>query len=254
MSALFYIPNYLTHPGGGYSPSILHLAGNIVFGLSFWRVGDLSLWYVPATLALYLIAPAYMQLIRRHPVYRWLPVMAVLWCVIVQWVRLVHDSVGHLEIFWSRVPVFLIGINFGQYVKAKAQLDGASIWMVLLLFVSTFVTCLYLEQVTHGRFPLYVERMIYIPFTVTTILMLNRLFRRTPRWFNGVFRLVGSLSLEAYLIHLHFVLVYVERHHLGYWPTALLTIVITLPLAWMLHLTVSKVTGRMANSLQKPHS
>lgn len=252
LSSLFYVTDYLSHPGGGYSPNIVHLVCNIAFGLSFWRIGDLSFWYVPATLVLYAIAPAYMQLIRRHPVYRWLPIVAVLWCVIVQWVMPVHHAVGHLEIFWSRVPVFLIGINFGTYVKSKAQLDGASIWMVLLLFVSTLATCLYLEQVTHGRFPLYVERMIYIPFTVTCILMLNRVFRRTPGWFNAAFRTVGALSLEAYLIHLHFVLVLIERHHLGYWPTALLTIIITVPLAWMLHWIVAKIADRAEKQLIKP--
>jgi peptidoglycan/LPS O-acetylase OafA/YrhL len=76
--------------------------------------------------------------------------------------------------------------------------------------------------------------MIYIPFTITLILMLNRVFRRTPRWFNSFCAFFGALSLEAYLIHDHFVMAYLIPHHLGYWPTALLTIVITIPLAWVL--------------------
>jgi peptidoglycan/LPS O-acetylase OafA/YrhL len=92
----------------------------------------------------------------------------------------------------------------------------------------------YLEQVTHGRFPLFVERMIYIPFTITLILMLNRVFRRTPKWFNRFCAFFGALSLEAYLIHDHFVMANITPYHLGYWLTALLTIVITIPLAWVL--------------------
>ena len=95
--------------------------------------------------------------------------------------------------------------------------------------------CLYLEQVRHGQFPLFVERMLYIPFTVTAVMVLNRLFRRTPRFFNAFCSFVGGVSLEAYLIHIHFVMCYVEQRHLGYWPTFLVTVAITLPLAWLLH-------------------
>ena len=241
----FYIPLYVNHHGGGYSRNVFDLVANITVGWSFWRMDDLNFWYIPATMALYLVAPFYMRLIIRHPIYRWLPMVCILWCIIVQWVAPIHHAVGHLEIFWSRVPIFLIGVNFGGAVQRKERLDGASIWMIILLFLSTFGTTLWLEQVTHGRFPLYVERMIYIPFTVTTILMLNRVFRRTPQWFNRGFRLVGALSLEAYLIHLHFVMCYIEPLHLGYWPTFLLTVAITLPLAWLLHHAIDFVVKRM---------
>ena len=45
---------------------------------------------------------------------------------------------------------------------------------------------------------------------------------------------LGGLSLEIYLIHNHFVMHYLMPYHLGYWPTALLTTLLTLPLAWLL--------------------
>ena len=56
---------------------------------------------------------------------------------------------------------------------------------------------------------------------------------------------MGALSLEAYLIHLHFVMCYIEPLHLGYWPTFLLTVAITLPLAWLLHHAIDFVVKRM---------
>ena len=147
---------------------------------------------------------------------------------------MVHQAVGHIEIFWSRVPIFFIGINCGELVRKQTKIDGAGIWMILTIFLATFSSCVYLEQISHGRFPLFVERMIYIPFTITLIMMLNRVFRRTPRWFNSFCAFFGALSLEAYLIHDHFVMTYLIPYHLGYWLTALLTIVITIPLAWAL--------------------
>jgi peptidoglycan/LPS O-acetylase OafA/YrhL len=244
MATAHYLPQFLSGQGG-YSRNALDLAANILFNWSFWRADDLAFWYVPAIMMLYCFAPFYMMLIRRHPLYRWLPVLMMVWCVAVQWVAPIHEAVGHIEIFWSRVPIFFIGINAGDYVMRQVRLDGAAIFMIVATFALSFGLCIYLEQQLHGRFPLFIERMVYIPLTVSGIMLLNRLFRRTPQAFNRFCRLVGALSLEAYLIHIHFVLHYIEPHHLGYWPTALLTIVITLPLAWLLNRLVGLITQKL---------
>lgn len=240
MATAYYLPMFLSGHGG-YSRNVPDLVANILFNWSFWRADDLAFWYIPAIMMLYCFAPFYMMLIKRHPLYRWLPVLMMLWCVAVQWVAPIHQAVGHLEIFWSRVPIFFIGINAGDYVMRKVKVDGMALPLIWLAFLSSFALCIYLEQQLHGHFPLFIERMVYIPLTISGILLLNRLFRRTPQLFNRFCRLVGALSLEAYLIHIHFVLVYIEPYRLGYWPTALLTIVITLPLAWLLNRIIEKV-------------
>ena len=229
MASLYYIPRFDWAQG-----DYLDLIGDITINWDFWLHDELTFWYIPAIMMLYLWAPPYMRLIQQHPVYRWMPVLMILWCIWVQWIAPLHQVFGHIEIFWSRVPIFFIGINCGELVRRETKIDGAGIWMILFLFLATFSSCFYLEQVTHGRFPLFVERMIYIPFTITLILMLNRVFRRTPKWFNRFCAFFGALSLEAYLIHDHFVLTYITPYNLGYWSTALLTIVITIPLAWLL--------------------
>ena len=170
----------------------------------------------------------------------------IMWCILVQWVTPIHHAVGHLEIFWSRVPIFFIGINMGEMVRQRQTVDGAGIWLIIIMFIMSFASSIFLEQVRHGQFPLFVERMLYIPLTLTTILMLNRVFRRTPNWFNTAFRWVGALSLESYLIHIHFVLNYIPRPF-SYWTTFLLCLVITLPLAWLL----SKVSAFISSRLDK---
>lgn len=240
IACLFYIPRFQ----GGDTWAWVNLFGEISINWGFWLHDELNFWYIPATMMLYLFAPGYMELIKRHPIYRWLPVVMVMWCILVEYVTPIHQAVGHLEIFWSRVPIFFIGINMGQYVKEKATLPGSSVGLLFLTFAMTFGTCLYLEQVRHGQFPLFVERMLYIPFTITAILVLNRVFRRTPRWFNNFCKLVGAVSLEAYLIHIHFVLCYVEPYRLGYWPTFLITVAITMPLAWLLHKLIDMAVRR----------
>ena len=240
---LFYIPRF----EGGDLWAWVDLVGDISINWDFWLHDELNFWYIPATMMLYLFAPGYMELIKRHPIYRWLPVVMIMWCILVQYVTPIHHAVGHLEIFWSRVPIFFIGINMGEMVRQRQSLDGTSIWMIWIMFLMTLTSSIFLEQERHGMFPLFLERMLYIPLTITSILLLNRIFRRTPQWFNRGFIFVGALSLEAYLIHIHFVLHYIEKYHWGYWPTFLVCIAITLPAAWLL----SKTAGWISRQISK---
>ena len=245
VATIFYLSDYL---GPHYfSTSLVDLIGDITINWGFWVQDELSFWYIPAIMVFYLFAPFYMKLIIKHPIYRWLPVAMIMWCISVQYVTPLHDTIGHLEIFWSRVPIFFIGINCGEMVRQKKTLDGASIWMVILIFVMALGSSIFLEQQLHGQFPIYIERMLYIPLTVTGVLLLNRVFRRMPKWFNHAFSFVGTLSLEIYLIHLHFVLVYIEPLKWAYWPTFLACVAITLPLAWILH----KVIEMTLNKIEK---
>ena len=243
VATAFYMPDYLG--ARRFSRSLVDLIGDITINWDFWLHDELTFWYVPAIMALYLVAPWYMRLVQSRPIYRWLPLLMVIWCVMVQWVLPIHHAVGHIEIFWSRGPIFFIGINFGEMVRTRRHLPGEAVWLLLITFLMTFGTCLYLEQVRHGHFPLFVERMLYIPFTVCTVLVMNRIFRRMPQWVNSSFRFVGALSLEAYLIHIHFVLVYVQPYHLGYWLTFLVTVAITLPIAWLLQRLIGLLTARL---------
>ena len=243
VAGVFYGADYLGQRR--FSTGIIDLIGDVTVNWDFWLHDELTFWYVPAIMMLYLFAPHYMRLITRHPVYRWLPLLMVVWCVMVQWVLPIHRAVGHIEIFWSRVPIFFIGINMGRSVKEQRTLEGSALWLLLLAFAMTFGASVYLEQVSHGRFPLFVERMLYIPFTVTGVLLLNYVFRRMPQCVNRFLRLVGALSLEVYLLHVQFVLLHIEPYRLGYWLTFLLTVAITLPLAWLLQTTLNYATRKI---------
>lgn len=242
VATLFYLPDYLG--GRKFSSSLLDLIGDITINWDFWIHAELTFWYIPATLMLYVFAPCYMKLIRKHPIYRWLVVAMMAWCIIVQYITPVHEVLGHLEIFWSRVPIFFIGINCGEWVRQKHRLEASSLWLILLLFAMSFASCVYLEQNLHGRFPLFLERMLYIPMTLTGILLLNRAFSLASGWLLRGLTFIGSLSLEVYLIHAHFVLPHLERLGLIYWAKAFGCIVISLPLAWMLQHALAFILKR----------
>lgn len=241
MATLFYLPDYLGPRK--YSSSFADLLGDILINKDFWLHDELTFWYIPATMALYIIAPFYMRLLRRNRDCCWTAALMMLWCVAVQWVSPVHEAVGHIEIFWSRVPIFLIGINIGSLVMERRRVEGSAAWLVLAAFLASLATCMYLEQTLHGRFPLFIERMLYIPLTVSFCLLTPLLLEKSPQWLLRAVAWIGGLSLEIYLIHCHFVMKQVQQLHAGYWLTALLTLCATLPLAWLLH--------RMAAAVQR---
>jgi peptidoglycan/LPS O-acetylase OafA/YrhL len=229
VSSAYYLQRFNFETG-----DYLDLLLDITVNWGFWLHDELTFWYVPAIMMLYLWAPFYMKLIARHPVFRWLPVLMVCWCVVVQWVTPIHQAVGHIEIFWSRVPIFFLGINCGELVRQDHRIEPAGRWLVWLTLLMTASACIWLEQMRHGRFPLFAERMVYIPLTVSLLLLLCDFFRIAPAWCNRACVFLGGISLEIYLIHNHFVMSYLTPYHLGYWPTALLTTLLTLPLAWLL--------------------
>jgi peptidoglycan/LPS O-acetylase OafA/YrhL len=65
MASLYYIPIYCKSK----TQTLIDLIGDISINWDFWIRDELTFWYIPATMMLYMIAPFYMELIRRHPVY-----------------------------------------------------------------------------------------------------------------------------------------------------------------------------------------
>ena len=242
VASLYYVPRFLQGAKG--TKEMIDLAGDVLVNWDFWLHDELTFWYIPATMMLYLFAPAYVKLVSRHPVYRWLPVLMMVWCVAVQWVVPLHNAVGHIEIFWSRVPIFFIGINCGAMVKQGQSLSAQSVWLLVAAVVLSLGVDIYLEQTRHGLFPLFIGRMLYIPATFSLVLLLSNWLTAVPQVIKRALRLVGMVSLEMYLLHVHFVLVRVQSMQWGYWGTFLACFAITLPLAWLLNKRMEKLTKR----------
>ena len=194
-STAFYLPDYLGPRR--FSSSLPDLIGDITVNWDFWIHDELTFWYIPATLMLYLWAPWFMRLVMRNRWWSLLPVLMMAWCVAVQYLPPVHHAVGPLEI--------------------------------------TLALCIALEQTVHGRFPIFLERMLYIPLTLAATLWLCHYLHCLPQRVAAALAFVGGISLEIYLLHCHFILKYIEPLALSYWPTALLCLAITIPLAWLIH-------------------
>ena len=63
----------------------------------------------------------------------------------------------------------------------KRTLEKGSIWMIVIIFAMSLWLCLQLEYIGHRRFPLFMERIVYIPLTVTALLLECKLIAVMPR-------------------------------------------------------------------------
>ena len=236
-----------------YNHRPLYTLGELLFGYGFWQRDELAFWFIPAILVLYLVTPFILELQRRYKAARWLFLLAIAWCFAVQYVPAIHAAVGHLEIFWSRVPIFLLGLTLPTWmspaeIKKEKIKDGtppqqekhikySSPWgrlggVLLLLF------CIWLEQTHHGQFPIFYERLLYIPIVLAWVLLTPPLFRRLPALLLRALAWIGGISLECYLLHVQIVMMVIMRPHihapLHYWTYAIISIALTLPLAKLL--------------------
>lgn len=231
VAGFHYIGQYIQEVG--YSSNIAELIGNLAINWTFWLYGDLAFWFVPAILALYVLAPFYMMLIRQHPIYQWLPVLMLVWCFAVEYVPDLRKEFFRMAIFWQRMPIFFLGINMAETIRNKKSVEQAGWWFFVLLFVSSTAAAIYFEQTCHGRMPLLVIRLLYIPMTITGMLLLARLFAVCPNWLNCGLRFVGTISLECYLIHEEFVLPYIKQLDWNFWLLFVVLLAGTLPLSWV---------------------
>lgn len=241
IAAVFYGWDVYLNGFAGKSSGVLPLLGNILFGLSFWQHTDLTFWFVPAILALYVIAPWYMRLISRFPSWRILPLAAVVFCFFINYDPWVHHALGHLEIFFSRVPVFLLGINAGNIVLRGRDMPKAVLPTVLLTLLS-LVMCLEMEGHLKYHFPLFLERMMYIPLSTGLLLLLGGGLKRLPKRAFAALKFVGGISLEVYLVHVEFVLKPLQKCGFGYWMQFFIIIAVSLPVAWGLNRLSKRIT------------
>lgn len=231
VASAFYIWQYPSHR---YSRDIIDLCGDILINWDFWLHDELTFWYVPAIMVLYTVAPLFLMAIRKDRNWAWTVVLMMLWCCAVEWVTPIHQAVGHIEIFWSRVPIFFIGIACGNMVKSKCCISGSTFWLLIVMAVASLLMSWWLEQYRHGQFPLFVERMIYIPLTVSGCLLMATAMTKMPQRLLGLLSYVGGLSLEIYLIHSNFFLTLARPLRLGYWMTAIVVLACSIPTAWLL--------------------
>jgi hypothetical protein len=167
-----------------------------VTSLNFWINGRLTTWYLSSLLLMQLLTPAFIKQWKKHTAVGPLTISVVLLiCLVITYTPVLDESLGHLLVFFYRIPAYLIGLFIGRRICESRSVISISVPLVFItlsvsagiLFISSGLTPLYLRWV--------LRYAVYLPISLAICCIVTRL----PD--NKVFHHFGTNSLEIFLLH-----------------------------------------------------
>ena len=206
-------------------------------------------WYVPALLMFYLLAPFYVRWLRRCRSGFLLTLCTFPVSYVLSFWALRSGTMAYLADFLLRLPAFAVGCLLGRLLtEERSGEDRALLWGGLGA-IGLLVAYVQLKGLYYVSY-CYVITAVMVPLCVLLCLILRRL----PQIVRRFLRLIGTYSLEIYLIN---VIVTVEAPNLvgwmgsgGYLVYYPLGFVVTIPLAVGLHKALDEVVPRLERLLR----
>lgn len=186
---------------------LIELARKILF-IDFLFVSVNSiLWFVPAIVFFYLFFPAFYRAFNYFKnTYVFMLFSFALWFLFA--VGFSEFIRGDLYSVINRIPIFLLGVFFGWFIREKDCRFNA---LHLLGLICSFSVGLYLSYLTSykGLFLLVPISNCFIPtflLTLPTILFAAKVFSLFDKFLLGsyivkAFSFFGKISLELYCMH-----------------------------------------------------
>jgi len=211
------------------------------------------LWFVPAILLFYLIAPVYYFriLVRsKHPAR--ITAFFILAAAVFGIVLLMGLDDSY-SIILFRLPVFLLGFRWG---KMAADGESFSSKSHLLWSIAAIVAILLNHLIRTGRIPadyLSFAFLLNLPIAAALVLWTTRFFLILPRCFskeNPFLRLLafyGGISLEFYCVHEYLYFLCTQESVLRafpFLPPQLLCLLLSTAAAWLMHRLLKPLTAR----------
>lgn len=210
-------------------------------------------WFVPAIITLYLAFPLYYKLLSKAKSKLLFTSLAI-----TVWFLLTLLVYGHMRYdlygFTNRIPVFLIGIYFGELSKEPKKITFTK--KHYLAVIAAFIAGLFLAYMYNFRdFEIVIPGgkavvpniliSVSVSFLVAKVLaMLERSLPKLGRVFNEAFSFWGKMSLEMYCTFICFLIPYfvisVQLLHDLDLPIVLINIVVfsvTSSISWLVSLT-----------------
>ena len=225
-------------------------------GLSFYTKHIHTFcWFVPAIITLYLIFPLYYKFFSKAK-----SKMLFTSAAITVWFMLSIVVHGHMRFdlygFTNRIPVFLIGIYFGELSKEPEKIKFTKkhyIAVIAALAAGLFLAYMYnfrdFELIIPGGKAVLPNILISISASFLIAKLLEKLERSLPKFgrvLNEVFCFWGKMSLEMYCAYICFLIPYfvisIQILHDLDLPILLINIVVfsvTSSISWLVSLTFS---------------
>ena len=199
---------------------------NVLFqlvGINLFVYQDLTLWYVPLIVILYLIYPIIHRLAEKTQLNIW--IMMVLYIIAdLVFIYFFGMQFGLMQIITDRVPVFLLGVWAGRYYKKDNRPIPFTICLCIFLAgVVAFVSLAFLGHYEHYRFA-------YLIMAVAASVLISMISVKLgeKNILNKLMSFIGSISYQIYLIHGLLTIIIVEKTPILKIPNKNVWIVVTL--------------------------
>ena len=174
-------------------------------GMRFWFDGNQEIWYCSMILLCYFLYPlinAY--LFRNEKDSGWIiffrALCLMLLTALVIWsvskAPTTKEIYSLTEIALTRIPVFILGCSFGKLVFEKRKVSN--IWWAVIWFSAILCFLILESDELHG--PL--RRWYLMAGGVPLVFLFAGFMKLLPEIVRKVFRFLGNMSLELYIMHL----------------------------------------------------
>ncbi len=222
--------------------------------LSFWILDDLSMWFIAGIVLLYLFSPLFLKTFDSPNWRKWYVLYFILAFLLGVLMKPTPQNV-----FFTRIPSFLLGFLIGKRIYEKEELKTQEKILLLISFlIGSFLMILCQKGMldNHGTIEWavrwYSSLLFNVPLMLGMACLIDRFSKKQILWPENALGFIGRISLEVYLwfeVLLRFFrgtkleFLPFEYHGVVYSTIiALLTILI----AWLTHLLFQKVTERFA--------
>lgn len=192
-SLLVSIPWFLAidiYKGGGVGSFILSTTG-----LALFVNGNRTIWFVSVISFCYVLYPWVYNLLKKH---KWsakvLLVILSVNIIINIVLRFVFPIFWtNTEIFWRRIPIFIIGAYVGKIVYEKKKIDVSSLYIIAITIALTVVYYFI------SRYMIEYQRYLFIPLAISYTSLFScigncKVLQKVGTWF-------APITLEIYLTH-----------------------------------------------------
>lgn len=168
-----------------------------IFGIDLFIKGGTSfLWFIPAIIIVYLLAPLFTNVIKKYNGKIKYIIILLIWLIVVMLLELLIKN-NSINIFLCRIPIIVIGTYFVEFDIKKYK----TYFMFLLLIVGFFLIYEY-GYISKLNYP--IESFFYItaiPFIIGIILFLDIIL---SKYKSNVLEFLGSITLELYSLQMLF--------------------------------------------------
>ena len=205
-----------------------------ITGIYFFISGNKLFWFVYLIIICYLIAPFYILFVKANR-----------YSIIVPFVLSVITLIASFyfprtEILFSRIPVFLLGMNLAKIVYDDVIICDKN--RVELCHISSIVALFLLLVVYLNNIGLGAVRFVYFYCAIPSLFFVLNTIKRFS-FINKPLSFLGEITYEIYLIHQPIILSICKKFPLPKAAIIVLSYFIAILGAFLLHLVLKRIKG-----------